>query len=50
MSSLSTLSYTVDGEGRTNGFDPTALARDPVKTVSYNAASQLTNVSGVLDV
>jgi RHS repeat-associated protein len=42
---LSDLLYSVDGEGRTNGFDPTALTPDPVKTVSYNPASQITNVN-----
>jgi RHS repeat-associated protein len=45
ISGLSNLRYGVDGEGRINGFDPTALTPDPVKTVSYNPASQITNVN-----
>jgi RHS repeat-associated protein len=42
---LSSLYYTVDGEGRHNGFDPTALSPDPIKTVSYNPASEIANVN-----
>jgi RHS repeat-associated protein len=45
ITGLSNMRYGLDGEGRVNGFDPTALTPDPVKTVSYNAASQITNVN-----
>jgi RHS repeat-associated protein len=42
---LSNLYYTLDGEGRINSFVPTAISPDPIKTISYNPASQITNVN-----
>jgi RHS repeat-associated protein len=52
ISALSNLYYPLDGEGRISGLDPTALTPDPVRTVSYNPASQITNInfaSGEID-
>jgi len=42
---LSNLRYGLDGEGRINNFNPTAITPDPVKTVTYNVASQIANVT-----